>query len=116
MDDAAVFLITVVALWQVYSYYNVDIKEESLDFKQETLMSDLILENNYNYISLLNTFFLAIFLNNFSGIFFHTLFLKIVRFLKFEIHVKSFTPAKTWIAWKSIKTVKNVDYDMFCIA
>lgn len=68
MDDAAVFLITVVALWQVYSYYNVDIKEESLDFKQETLMSDLILENNYNYISLLNTFFLAIFLNNFSGL------------------------------------------------
>ncbi len=68
-DDATVWLLGLLGVWQVISFYKTTVRvKENLDFKQETLMSDLITGNNFNYISVLNTLFTLIFLSNFSGL------------------------------------------------
>ena len=68
-DDATVWLLGLLGVWQVISFYQATVQVKgNLDFKQETLMSDLITKNNFNYISVLNTLFTLIFLSNFSGL------------------------------------------------
>lgn len=66
---AILFLTCLICAWQVFDYFQVSLHEVSpVFYSVETMVSDLILEKNYNYFDLANTLFSVIFLANFSGL------------------------------------------------
>lgn len=65
-----ILAIILTLLWQIYEYLNYKnfFKRNIINFDEETIVADLISKKNYNYVSIVATFFLIIFFSNISGL------------------------------------------------
>lgn len=69
LDETAVWLFIIIAGWQVYEFYDeTEITEKIITFDEETLVTDIVSNENFNFSDIVTTLFSFIFAANFSGL------------------------------------------------